>query len=542
MRLKCTIGSDTYSVFPASSIKNVTDSGTVRSFTQNGKTYYYAKFADTDDWCGNYCKVAGNASKAIFTYYVDGGKQYPSDTTFRIGQFNIRNFRAYATSSGNTVTGSAYFGDRSLDTFAANYLGAGSSSASDPYCIMIFSLTMDGIAGYMIAGGQSSWTYVDYTYPGYWCRWGFFWVSENVFEDGIQQPYNTGNAGGDPQENGGYGNGVPKGDNVGFSRITGGLANLASGLNAYRVLNSDLIALSNYLWGRSGGGFDAGGIWEKFKNYKFNPIAGIVSHHVIPASLWTGVNIGTRTGISIAGMTMDGVSNPNISGDPITGNHFGYYETGAIDLSTLPYASFADFARTKVSLYLPFCGNVSIDPSYCIGGSVNVLYQCDVLNGNIAAQVLCTDQRGCYRVVAIASGNCAYNCPYTGNDNGTGEIIGALKGVATGAISGGVGSIISGATTLGFGLEKHTTTVHGSIAGNAGWLSNMNIILTIEWGHLFDTSGYYAEMNGRPSELSGTVSDFSGHSQLIVHADAISGATEEEKREIENLCRNGVVV
>ena len=198
MRLKCTIGSDTYSVFPASSLKNIEDS--ITEFTYQGNTYHCASYVDTDDWVGNYERIAGNESKALFTYYVDGGKQYPTATTFKLGLFEIRNFMAFANSSQNAVTGDAYCGNFYIAPVARMYLGAGLSSMSDPYCIMIFKQTINGIPGYMLTAGQASWDYVDFVRPSTVYKWGFFWVSANMVEDAVQEPYDNGNNGGDPQE------------------------------------------------------------------------------------------------------------------------------------------------------------------------------------------------------------------------------------------------------------------------------------------------------------------------------------------------------
>ena len=355
-------------------------------------------------------------------------------------------------------------------------------------------------------------------------------------------PYENGQSAGDPDESGGYGTGLPTGDNIPSSRVTG-ITPLGAGIHAYIIGDTQIAALMGYLWGA---GFSAGGLWEKFKNYKFNPIAGIMSLHHIPTTFL--VAGGSTLPVQLAGLSFDGVSTQaDIRGaaiDPV--NSISVVTTDTCyfteDGNNLPYASFRDFARTRIRVYMPFCGALDVDPSACIGGALWVVYQCDNINGNLAAQVMAMDQYGTTRCIGTATGNCAYKIPLTGNDNGTGEILGAIKQTATSALTLNAGGIISGASTLGFGTERHNTTVSGNLAGNGGYLGNLHTVVQVSYGVYYDTDDTYSAAMGRPSSKSGRVRDFAGHSQLVVHADSISYATDAERLEIETMCREGVLI
>ena len=186
-------------------------------------------------------------------------------------------------------------------------------------------------------------------------------------------------------------------------------------------------------------------------------------------------------------------------------------------------------------------------PAKCIGGGLVVDYQCDNLNGNVCAQVKVItppNQKGTRRqfVAAVASGNAAYHIPVTGNDNGTGEILGSLKQAAVGMITGSVGSVAGAALDLGLDTAKHTTSVSGSLAGNVGYLGSLDVILEITYGDYYSTDGEYPATVGRPSYVQGAVKEFSGFCQFKAHTESIDGATDPEKQEIARLLEQGIIV
>lgn len=372
------------------------------------------------------------------------------------------------------------------------------------------------------------------------------------FKDAIfpdPQPYENGTPAGNPSGMGGMGSGLPDGDDFGASTSGGALMPLGGGLHAYQVTNTDLNALMGYLWG---GGFASGGLWEKFKNYKFNPIAGILSVHHIPYELQP--TVGTNGYVQLAGLTFNGVDSGGTSiSVPVIAaeNHVSHFSIDPVYLDhehgELPYFSFEDYARTRVRVYLPYCGIVELDPASCIGGCIEIEYQCDVINGNVGVQIVTTskpDRNGHQRrhVSAVATGNCAYKIAMTGNDNGTGEILGAIQGAAGAMLSGNfMGALGAGLKAIS-GTEQHHTFTTGSISGNAGFLTSRSVIVEITYGDYFRTDGEYPAMMMRPAASSGIVSDFTGHCQCIVHADAITAATDAERLEIEQACKTGIIV
>jgi len=349
-----------------------------------------------------------------------------------------------------------------------------------------------------------------------------------------QTPYSPSNdtSAGDPSESGGYGNGFPVGNPAATSEAKGIVFPFGSGVHCYVVTPAQLNEFSRYMWGSAAGVFDEGGLWGKFQNYKFNPIAGILSCHSLPLVLMPAG--GGSASISIAGTTL-----ATASGAPGS-SQFTTWESNTVQIPE-PWGTFVDYAYATISIYLPFCGVVPVDVSAVVGGSIYVRYYCDVINGNVSAWVVGTDRNGVQQLLKTATGNAAYHIPITGNDNGQGEIIGSIKQAVSSGLSGNVGGMIAAGVNIISGAEQHHTESVGSMNGNAGYCASTEVFLICNWSFPIYT-GNYDYIRGRPSEVSGIVGSFSGYGEFEVHADSISGATDEEKREVETLLSSGVYV
>lgn len=349
-----------------------------------------------------------------------------------------------------------------------------------------------------------------------------------------QDPYSPSNdtSAGDPSESGGYGNGFPDGNHSATSEAKGIVFPFGSGLHCYVITPAQLNEFSRYMWGNATGVFDEGGLWGKFQNYKFNPIAGILSCHSLPLVLMP--TFGGSAPISIAGTTL-----ATATGAPCS-TQFSTWVSDTVQIPE-PWGTFVDYAYATISIYLPFCGVVPVDVSAVVGGSIYVRYYCDVINGNVSAWIVGTDRNGVQQLLKTATGNAAYHIPVTGNDNGQGEIIGSIKQAVTSGLSGNAGGLIAAGVNIISGAEQHHTESVGSMNGNAGYCASTEVFLICNWSYPIYT-GNYDYIRGRPSEVSGTVGSFSGYNEFEVHADSISGATDEEKREIESLLNSGVYV
>ena len=69
---------------------------------------------------------------------------------------------------------------------------------------------------------------------------------------------------------------------------------------------------------------------------------------------------------------------------------------------------------TTITLYLPFCGTLSLDPEKYMGRYVNVEYAIDLLSGNCSAFVSIIADNGNKCITDIANGTCGIDCSVTG--------------------------------------------------------------------------------------------------------------------------------
>lgn len=390
----------------------------------------------------------------------------------------------------------------------------------------------------------------------------FVFVPIVFFKDAVvpeTPPYNQGVSPGN-DGSAGMGSGLPDGDNMVPTGLHGGLSLIAAsgdkGIHQYIIDSTNAAKFNSVLWNTENS------LWDKFANAKYNPMAGILGFFMIPSELLPDTLVSEQY-VQIAGKICDGddlepavnayAVNPTLNiTKPVVYDltEPDYVFSLNLDSERLPYRSFADFARTKVTLHVPFCGSVQLDPDQCIGGRVEVYYYCDTMTGNVCAQVFTVDMTGRNHVACILTGNCAYTQPLSGSDtNATATLMSSLTSfvgstivsAATGNPVPAVTSAISGAANIV--QAKNATLTSGSMTGNAGWLGFRSFKLDVSWGQYLDTSGCYVDVNGRPScDDSKMVNEFSGYAEMMINTDNIAGATDEEKERLRIAFRNGVIL
>lgn len=391
----------------------------------------------------------------------------------------------------------------------------------------------------------------------------FTFVPIEFFEDAIDpggSPSYSVGVGAGNDGSAGMGTGLPEGDPMVPTGLHGGLSLIAAsgdkGIHQYIIDSTNAAKFNSVLWNTENS------LWDKFANAKYNPMAGILGFFMIPSELLPDTLVSEQY-VQIAGKICDGddlepavnayAVNPTVNiTKPVVYDltEPDYVFSLTLGSGRLPYKSFADFARTKVTLHVPFCGSVQLDPDQCIGGRVEVYYYCDTMTGNVCAQVLTVDMTGRNHVACILTGNCAYTQPLSGSDtNATATLMSSLTSfvgstivsAATGNPVPAVTSAISGAANIV--QAKNATLTSGSMTGNAGWLGFRSFKLDVSWGQYLDTDGCYVDVNGRPScDDSKIVNDFSGYAEMMINTDNIAGATDEEKERLRIAFRNGVIL
>lgn len=236
---------------------------------------------------------------------------------------------------------------------------------------------------------------------------------------------------------------------------------------------------------------------------------------------------------------------------PTIPNQFMQFDCGSI---TIPreYSDFRDYEPyTRLSLFLPFVGEVNISTNDCIlPNSIKVIYNIDFLSGAACAEVLVDgDVRYAYQAAMCAA------IPVTSSD--ASRLLASLIGAAVGTIGGGVmGGIVGGTTgsrmitrsIIGGVSDAAMSPINGiqiqrtsSISANTGLLGEMKpyVLVTRPISYIPDS---YESLIGRPYQTTASLGSQTGFVKVReVHLDGIT-ATEAEKKEIERLLKEGVIL
>lgn len=323
--------------------------------------------------------------------------------------------------------------------------------------------------------------------------------------------------------------------NAAFSSVLG----RGNGLTYYVLTGDALENLTEFL-------YDCG-LTAKFRNSEYrDAVASVI---FVPVNVVPDVT-NTKNIIHLANkaITVDN-GTCNIVTQPLV-----EFDFGVIDLSAnnIGYKNFADIAYTSATLYLPCFGCVNIDMSSVAGGLIYLRGVVDVRNGNILYRVETQSEMDKNPVLyGQYNGNCGIPIPI-GGANAQKDILGAVTsigaigvGLATGnpvAALVGAGGLISSAPPPSIdhsGAMQPAAAVYGTTVP----------ILQVR-KHLVNPPPKYKEMWGIPSDGSNdgeyddmkyTLRDFTGYFEAA-HCDVtgISGATDDEKAEIENLLLEGV--
>lgn len=356
-----------------------------------------------------------------------------------------------------------------------------------------------------------------------------FMMSGSMTEDSMQEPYDIGPE--DPTQ-GGWGSWDRSSDEVTQNTTPSTIAPLSSGMTAYKISAGALQTFTSFLWGSNESLWTA--LWGRYANYRFNPIGAIIGCHGLPSDVMpTGT---AATMVRLAGTFLG----PIVSGLYTISTQF-------VDVSysmDLPefYGSWMDYQCVKIILHVPFCGICVIDPAYCAGGGITVLYRFDVLTGNCTAFVNARNRAGRTECIQQLGGNAAYAIAITGHDDGVVQALGS----ATQTLGGGIATAVSGVPMVSgspsMAPQREQTTITGNLSGSSAATTNLNLYAEIVYTEPSNPQ-YYTQLRGRPADIGLTVGSFSGLTIFQdVETDGIARATDTEKREIQRLLKEGVII
>lgn len=363
--------------------------------------------------------------------------------------------------------------------------------------------------------------------------------------------------------------------NTGFTRI-------------YNPTLSQVQELARYLWTDDS---IIQTIWNHIKQFFENPMDAIIGFNLVPVPVPDG---GTK---NFALMFIDtGVSMT------VAANQFVDVDCGTLELKPY-YGSALDYSPyTKISCFLPFIGNVSLNVDEVMGRTLQVRYRVDICSGSCVAYIL-VDGNAIYQY----SGHCAIPIPLASADFSSyvnaaisvAKLVGAaLTAGAGAAVSMGAADavqqtnqvvtttqvtqtarnpttgrqITTGTTTTvetrespqdqsstqasfaGMTPQNVSNTVgaimsskphiehSGSFSGNSGYLGVRRPFLIIERPNMCMPTNYQT-LNGFPSMITLKLGDCSGFTRVQqVQLTGMGKATNPEQAEIMELLKSGVIM
>lgn len=302
-------------------------------------------------------------------------------------------------------------------------------------------------------------------------------------------------------------------------------------LHVYNPTSEQINAFGKWLWTTF-----SGDLLDTLAKLFNNPMDAVIGLHELYCTPSTGSSTTIKAGFLDSGVTSRLVSSRYIE-----------INCGAI---TVPeyWGNYLDYSPyTKVFCYLPFIGIVELNTDDIIGHGVQVLYKVDSYNGSCIAMIITAKTANSEGTIYQFSGNCAVEVPITSGMKSA--IQSALIGAATcavGAATAGVGGSALGLAALGGGAKrglnsKNTVAHSGSFGSSYGAMGIKKPYIIVKRPMQKKIFGYNKHY-GYPAHKMVTIGDCSGYLRAKEVEVKSSTATEEEKKRIEILLKEGVYV
>lgn len=207
----------------------------------------------------------------------------------------------------------------------------------------------------------------------------------------------------------------------------------------FRPTISQLHSLGSYLW------TNLTDFIENLNKLFMNPMDYLISLNILPCV----PDVGSERAIKIGSVTT------TINMSPVLSQWYEF-NCGTIQISEY-WGSALDYApNTKISLFLPFIGSVSLNTDEVMGKRLGVVYRIDLLSGQCLAMVTVSglvDQTD--SVYYQYTGECGVSIPMTGADWSRiySAAIGAVGTAITGGVAAGAAGVAAGNATRALGIN-----------------------------------------------------------------------------------------
>lgn len=290
------------------------------------------------------------------------------------------------------------------------------------------------------------------------------------------------------------------------------LSSAATGFTRiYNPSLSQVNDLANYLWTDES---VIQTIWNHIKQFFENPMDAIIGFNILPVPVPNGGTVNFKLMYIDTGVSMT-----------VAANQFVDVDCGTVEIEKY-YGSALDYSPyTKVTCFLPYVGNVSLNVDEVMGRTLHVTYRVDICSGSCVAYIQ-VDGTVLYQY----SGHCAIAVPLTGADFSAyvsaAISVGKLAGAA---LIGGAGvAMAAGAqdaaqqTNQVVTTTQVTTTQRNPTTGRQITTGTVTHVETRESPN--DQSSTQASFAGlTPQNIANTVGQVVSSKPFIEHSGSFSG-------------------
>ena len=304
---------------------------------------------------------------------------------------------------------------------------------------------------------------------------------------------------------------------------------------SYSVTYNHLKSLGAKIWNES--------FYSSLLKINSNPIENIISCKAIPVSVGgeeKNIVLG-NVDMGISGKICDESYSLLVGSIKIKGRKSRSYDF----LDYEPY--------TNLSIYLPFIGIKKLDTSICMGRTLKVVYNIDVITGTCRAMIYINGY-----VMYAFNGNCGVDIPISSMNRAQVEMgfLSSLVGVAGGAgvatvgmamnnpyavINGTANSIQSG---LNMASSQYNTTTNGTSSPNIDFNINRKCYIIYDRPVLYNdllTNTFY-HTNGRVSHKTRKLLQLRGYTEISPNTDLQIKCTTDELEELRNILSSGFII
>lgn len=314
-------------------------------------------------------------------------------------------------------------------------------------------------------------------------------------------------------------------------------------ISVYHPTDAQLKAFAQWLWVTY-----ADPSIEKLWNNPFDGVIGLMELYCTPT------DVGAKTIRS--GFLDSGVSSQTIS-------RYTEIDCGSIYVPEY-YNNYLDYSPySKAHVYLPFIGIVELNVDDVVGHGINITYKIDEYNGACIAIITCArhtevngDDVDYSAIVYQFSGNCAVELPLAGGTQaairagliqaaayGLSSVIGGIVSGVSGNIGGAVSQIGYGAANaIGSVVSAKSSVQHsGSFGSSYGALGLKVPFVIVSRPKQLQVINY-PRIYGYPAHAGVTIGSCRGYLRVREVHVLSATATDEEKKRIEDLLKEGVYV